>query len=230
MSVHPCERIHVDGKPLGRFIVHDERSRAYPARRLSAISTIIHPRRVPIFNQKQLGSCTGNAEAGCLSTAPFTQEFNEVDAIGIYSAATEIDSIRGTYPPTDTGSSGLAVSKVAKDKGWISGYGHAFDVEAAFGALQLGPGIFGLDWYQGFDTPNAAGEVESLGLVRGGHEVEIVGVDVLNDLVWFVNSWGEEWGVDLPGLGQKGGAFCMSTYTFRMAMRAGGDVIFPEVP
>jgi hypothetical protein len=230
-----AERIHVPGKPIGRHVSHDERSRAFPAPEFGGPTTsIFHPRKSPPFNQRQLGSCTGNAGAGCVSTSPFQNDLNEADARSIYAEATQIDNIRGTWPPTDTGSSGLAVAKVLLRRRLISGYWHGFGVAHAIGALQLGPGFTGFTWLTGCDTPDATGLVRYEGAVRGGHEGELVGLDAPAAKLWFANSWGEDFGapVTIEGrvLTSTAGYFCMSVDDYARALADSGDVIFPGVP
>src|SRR5207244_7466725 len=140
---------------LGRHVVHDPRSWNYPAPMAAAIVTVRHKRLVPIFDQGDLGSCTGNAAVGCISTKPFTHKGNEKEAIDIYEAATHLDRIKGVYPPDDTGSSGLAVMKALRNKQLITSYAHSFGLDHTLRALVLRPGITGLAWRAGCDEPNA---------------------------------------------------------------------------
>ena len=207
-------------RPLGRHVRHDPRSFAFPATVASALKSVMHARNVPVFDQGSVGSCTGNAVAGCLSTAPWTQRLAESDALDIYKRATHLDGILGIFPPTDTGSSGLAVMKVCKERGYIKGYSHAFGLQHALEALVLSPGIVGISWRTGCDTPDEHGVVKYAGPVRGGHEVEILGLDMNASLVWFANSWGPRWG--------KGGLFAMTISDFGKALSDHGDVTFPN--
>lgn len=104
-----------------------------------------------------MGSCTGNAAAGCLGTGQFwgqaTQQtlsaadatHDEGEAVKLYSAATALDQIKGTYPPDDTGSDGLSVAKACQNAGLISGYTHAFSLDALLSALSTQPVIVGTE-------------------------------------------------------------------------------------
>lgn len=66
------ERIPSTDPRLARHIHHDDRSRAYafPTAGLTVVSAK-HVRRIPVLDQGDLGSCTGNAGVGCLGTDPF---------------------------------------------------------------------------------------------------------------------------------------------------------------
>lgn len=196
-------RIAEDVKPdkrLGRHINHDPRSRNY-AFKAGVVKTVRHERRSLVLDQGDLGSCTGNAATGALGTDPFTTtsvSLDETLAVKLYGEATAIDSYPGTYPPEDTGSDGLSVAKACQKRGLISGYQHAFSLDAALTALQDYAVITGVSWYSSFDQPDANGLVKltSDAYVRGGHEFEVIGCNISTRLVEAVNSWGTGWGVN----------------------------------
>jgi len=218
----------IEGKPLGRHIEHDEASRNFAwEKQGNPIHSIVHKRHGSLFNQGQVGSCTGNAGAGACNTEPLFEEehhtiLREAEALGIYEEATRTDNIPGSYPPDDTGSSGLAVAKVLRRRGFIVGYKHAFSVEEALDALMVKPWIIGMSWYEGFDTPDADGIITIGGQVRGGHEVVAREYEMLStspspsDVVWFDNSWGTTWG--------RSGRFGMRVSTLTTLLAQQGDV------
>lgn len=198
---------------LGRHVGHDERSRAYALSEdllPSTYTSAVHEVRIPVLDQGDLGSCTGNAAeafVGCdplydavpetLAARPTGDaHVDESQAVALYSAATKLDEFRGQYPPTDTGSSGLGVAKAAQKAGLISGYQHAFSLDTALKALSASPLIVGVNWYEGFDQPNAAGFARISGSVRGGHEFLLYGIDAGAQHVLARNSWGTSFGVD----------------------------------
>jgi hypothetical protein len=210
----PEERAGVPGAGrLGRHVRHDPRSLAYlvPAQSTGTLKSVRHTRNIPVLDQGNLGSCTGNATEGALGTSPFFEaipttvlgrptgnaQVDEDQAIALYSAATVLDSYGGSYPPTDTGSDGLSVAKAAKAAGLISGYRHATSLDAALAALAAQPVITGVNWYDSFDSPAASGliTIAKKASVRGGHEFVLDELDVENRRVWFTNSWGGGWGL-----------------------------------
>jgi hypothetical protein len=210
------------GKRLGRHIVHDPRSRNFPADGAPAVTSVLHNATGLPLNQGDIGSCTANALCGALNSAPDFKGGSprtEADAVTLYELETKLEG--DPYPPNDPGGSGLEVCKAAVQLGWISSYQHAFGLENALLALVLRPVITGISWYTSFDTPSAAGLVTLApgATVRGGHEVVADQIDAPNQLVWFWNSWGTSYGV--------GGRFCMSFDTWQHLLEQNGDVTVP---
>ena len=205
------------GHRLGRHVNHDPRSLAFQVHAAGGLKTVLWDRKVPVLDQGDLGSCTGNAAVGAIGTDPdystldpATQgKLDEAEAVALYSVATTLDNYPGYYKPgdpksQDTGSDGLSVAKAAKAAGLISGYLHATSVAAMNTALQSGPVIVGVNWYGSFDAPDpTTGLVTLGGSVRGGHEFEVAGYDVTADVYTAWNSWGTGWGLEgmfrIPG-------------------------------
>lgn len=205
---------------LGRNVRHDSRSLAYlvKAQNPAELKSIRHERHIPTLDQGNyfdpatrtrisLGSCTGNAGTGALASGAFWEEgcnvlnpvdvdLNETFAVGVYSEATKLDPYQGTFPPTDTGSDGLSVAQVLKNRGLISGYIHATSFAAAVTALSQSPVIAGVEWRSDMFRPDPDGRVHITGTVEGGHEIQLDELDVKNKRIWFHNSWGERWGVE----------------------------------
>ncbi len=212
----------IAGRRLGRHIVHDPRSRDYPADAAPAITSVTHKAIALPLNQGEIGSCTANALCGALNSAPDYAggaPRTEQDAIKLYELETQLEG--QPYPPNDPGGSGLEVCKAAKELGWISAYKHAFGVENALRALVLRPVITGISWFTSFDLPAATGlvAIASGATIRGGHEVVADQIDAENKLVWFWNSWGTSYGV--------GGRFCMAFDTWDQLLQQNGDVTVP---
>jgi hypothetical protein len=218
---------------LGRHVEHDERSRqframGYPRR---AASDVVWKHYGPVLDQNRqgpnrtpLGSCTGNAAAQCLNTAPYRSAlhvYTNRRAVEFYSGATRCDTFYGEYPPVDAGSSGLGVAKYLNSKNLIHGYSHVFGLDHAKAAIQLGPFITGTKWLEGMFEPNADGSLNVTGGDVGGHEYLVVGR--VNGRWWFLNSWSDRWGGKLPAARLHGGAFSMTDAEYGALLEDEGD-------
>lgn len=221
---------------LGRHINHDERSKQYGIVPISAEKIVSRrwARRASVFDQGQVGSCTGNAAAGWVGTDDASRQgiatladgtaVDEKLALAIYSAAETIDG-DGPYPPNDNGSSGLSVAKVLKTRGLCTSYLHAFTISAVYTALQTGPGMAGTVWYNSMFNTAADGhiEVDKSSGEAGGHEYLIDELEVAADgtvtKIWMQNSWGTGWGV--------GGRGYFTPAEFTALLAAQGDFTVP---
>lgn len=222
--------------PLGRNIRFDSRSlaefrhaRQYDAAQLASVA---HERMVPILNQGEAGSCTGNAGTGDLGSDPCYLKLptghpglDEQFAVGLYSAAEDIDG-DGPYPPNDNGSCGLSVAQALKAMGMIAGYTHCADAGDIADALQDYCVLFGSNWYDSMDAPDSSGmvTVSPNASLRGGHEFVGRVIDVDRKLVGCDNSWGTGWGVDIPG-GPSAGSFWMTWDTAERLLGEQGDAV-----
>lgn len=221
---------------LGRHVEHDPRSYAYAHGVLpkTAIKTVDWTRRAPIFDQGQLGSCTGNAAAGLVGTdfngrsgltsVTINGQVLPVDedlAVQVYELATQLDNIDGTYPPDDTGSSGLGAAKALVKLGLAAKYTHAFSLDALKSALQNGPVMVGTVWLESMFDTDADGFVivDRKSQVAGGHEYVISAYDADRQAFRLDNSWGDSWGV-------KGSAWYSQT-NLSWLLSQDGDVTVP---
>lgn len=208
---------------LGRVVQHDPRSLSFPARGDLPVKAKTWRHYGPVLDQGQVGSCTGNAMAQAINTSPLhvaRRNLTEQDALALYERATQLDDVPGTYPPDDTGSSGLAVVKAAVEKGYVpAGYGHAFGLDHAVSALMHGPLLIGSTWHEDMFNPDSRGFVKPTGAVAGGHEFVLLGVDPSRRVLTFLNSWSASWG--------DRGRFRMTFADFDTLLRDQGDVIAP---
>lgn len=200
---------------LGRRVEHDPRSLAYAHGVLpkTAIKSVDWTRRAPIFDQGNLGSCTGNAATGLLGTDSAARAglttvvladdpnaswpVDENLAVEVYKLATTLDNITGSYPPDDTGSSGIGAAKALKKLGLATGYTHAFSLDALKSALQSGPVMVGTVWLESmFDPDLKTGfvKVDRKSQVAGGHEYVLSAYDATRQAFRIDNSWGASWG------------------------------------
>ena len=218
------EPLATNPHPLGRHVNHDSRSRLFAYEREASVFTSVrHERHIPVLDQGDLGSCTGNAALGCLGTGLFYTVLGpnvikglESEAVSFYSDATRLDGYDGTYPPTDTGSDGLSVAKAVLTARYISGYQHALNFTAAMTALQHNAVITGITWYEGMFNPDSKGNVKPTGDVAGGHEFCVDEIDMANSRVGFTNSWGSSWGI--------GGRAYLSFSDWENLLKDDGDV------
>lgn len=200
-------RIEQTDPRLGRHVVHDPRSLAFPfgpaeVPQRDILLRVYGPRPVP---EQTIGCCTGVDAAVKCDTAG-----NRVrgvtlgmdDAVRIYSRATQLDPWPGEYPPTDTGSSGLAACKAQVEFGLIDKYEWIFTgTPGIYAALAAGhPVGVGTRWLRDMFHPDPhTGLVSVTGAVAGGHQWSVIGyrrrLDAFVGLCW----WGR-WG--LGGLGR----------------------------
>lgn len=236
MPTHLIPQHHRPGQHLGRHVDHDPRSLAYAHGVLpkSAIKSVDWARRAPIFDQGQLGSCTGNAAAGLLGTDNATRPgattvtvggdtvpVDEDLAVRVYSLATELDTFDGAYPPDDTGSSGLGAAKALVKLGLATAYTHAFSLDALKSALQQGPVMAGTVWLNSMFDPSGAGNliVDRHSGVAGGHEYVISAYDQGSGAFRMDNSWGTSWGV--------GGSAWLLESDVQWLLSQDGDITVP---
>ena len=217
----------VRGKPLGRHIHHDPRSRSYPAERSPQLASVRHSSSGLPLTQADDHSCsTAHSLCAALNSSPNYQQtrqsLTEQDALRIYQRARMLD-----YSNVDEavpGSSALMACKAARSLRLIRSYEHAFGLRHALEALVLRPVMTGFGWYTSFDTPDphtGLVEVTQGAKVRGGHEVVAHAINAEANLVWFWNSWGPKFGL--------GGRFCMTFETWGRLLEEQGDVTVPIV-
>lgn len=202
---------------LGRIVDHDERSRDFPAMVAATKPvSVLWDHHAPVLDQGDLGACTGFALTQWLNTdyvrrRTVSQHIATGEAVTstdhlrapygadvarkLYSQATRLDRVPGYWPPTDTGSSGLAVCKAGVRQGFLIGYRHAFGFQSMLMALQHSPVIVGTEWAQDMFTPDRKGIIQPYGDVVGGHEYLVIGCDMENRLVTILNSWSDTWGL-----------------------------------
>lgn len=185
---------------LGRHVHHDPASKGFALpvtidRKAWRSKSIRLYDPVPNPNQT-VGCCTGCAKAMQLNAAgnrKAGQVLGMSTALTIYGTATQLDSIPGTYPGQDTGSTGLAAAKAAQRLGLGGTYSWLFGgVDEVVQAVMDGhtPNV-GTEWDYDMFNPDSSGVVHRGGGVAGGHEWTVRGYDATRDLVLGRCWWGE---------------------------------------
>lgn len=151
---------------------------------------------------QRIGSCTGNAMIGCGSTYPFrlvfqTPELGEAAAESVYSWATGHDPFNGTWPPDDTGSNGQSACQGLIALGYATSCISMSSVLEAEQRLQTQPITMGIYWRSTMYQTDGCGLLTVGGSIDGGHQVNVVGLDVDKGWLWGENSWGNAFGVCL---------------------------------
>ncbi len=211
MATDPSElyvvRYDHQDRRLGRDVVHDPESRRYAADRSVDLPTrsfrhrYYNPRPNP---DQPVGCCTGCDACVKANTAGNRVRgvtLNMDDALRIYSRASQIDPWPGSYPPDDTGSSGLAACKASKEFGIIARYEWLFGgVDQLVTRLRDKPVGVGAVWmWDMFNPDPVTGLVSLSGGDAGGHQWTAVGYNKKLDAVEGL-CWWDGWGLNRSGL------------------------------
>lgn len=224
----------VEDPRLGRLIDFDERSRAFNARTLLGDTT--QPRSYTWackanLDQGREGACVGFAWAHEHVARPYERLGDAAMAREIYFAAQRIDEwAGGAYPgatPFYEGTSVLAGAKVSKERGHISEYRWAFNLNDALTVVSRhGPAVLGTWWWTGMFRPDDKGFIRPTGSREGGHAILVRGVNVKAKTVLLHNSWGTGWG---PGTKWGPGTALMTWDDFGTVLYDQGELCVPVV-
>jgi hypothetical protein len=211
-------------RTFGRFVEHDPRSRMFAAPTPPTKRSVLWAHHGPVLDQGEMGSCTGSAAAQLINTDLFAAVrpkgyLTQNDAIKLYARATMLDDAPGTFPPDDTGSSGLAVAKAGVQMKYFGAYKHAFGFDKFCAVLQTSPLLVGTNWYTSMNKTSTTGLVTVRGQLEGGHQWLAIGVDYERQQITGLNSWGPTWG--------KNGRFFLSFTTMRRLLAEQGDAVAP---
>lgn len=210
------EGLHVVEHALGRIVEHDPRSRNFAFSQAPKQKSVTHAIYANALDQKNLGSCTGNAAAQWLNTIAAkrnrqtgvinymlsahkgTSYMTEEDAVALYSTATKLDEdATQSYPPVDCGSSGLGIAKALLKYGFIAQYRHTFSFSDFQAAVEQQPVIVGTNWYDSMFEPDDRNviQISTNAQNQGGHEYLIRGISWKTKRFRIRNSWGTLWGL-----------------------------------
>lgn len=173
---------------LGRQLVHDERSRGW-AFRPKIDQTTWRDRLIRIYDpipnpNQDIGCCTccsKSSQQNAVGNRVLGQVLNYDFARNtMYPLVTSIDPFPGTWPPDDTGSSGLASAKAAQKLGIGGEYRWIFGgvEEIVQTVVQGGIVSMGTWWYNDMFNPDSKGYVTPTGGRAGGHQWIFDGFDL----------------------------------------------------
>lgn len=191
---------------MGRSIIeHDDRSREFAARgtlfREGAARRNRTHRRGRAYDQGETSSCVGQTVKGVLNTAPLSKQVaygkrTKYDAFQFYREGQDWDEWAGEEPEY-YGTSANGVCKYLRHAGVISEYRWCFGLDDVIDTLvQHGPVAIGTYWWTGMWDTDPNGFIIPTGRREGGHETELIGVNVDEEYVIGMNSWGPGWGED----------------------------------
>lgn len=206
---------------LGRGLInHDPKSWNYRA--VEVIDTT-KPRsktwrRGQAYNQHNTPHCVAFTGKGLLNSSPHSAAVPydvriKYSTDEFYTGAQHNDEWPGE---AYEGTSGLGLCRYLKSKGLIAEYRWCFGLNDVLLALSyLGPVGIGVWWKTSMWDVDNNGYLNVYGANEGGHEIELIGVDVEDQCVIAMNSWGPDWGVD--------GRFKMSFGPFEELLAEQGD-------
>lgn len=186
-------------KRLGRQKVHDPRSRRF-SRGTSIDRSTWRSRAIKIYdppsNPSQChGECTGTTKCMQLNASGNRIEgkiLGMEDAHVLYTFASHNDPWDGGWPPSDTGSSGLASAMGAQVMGLGGSYTWIFNgadgvVQSIMDDETVSVGTW---WTEDMMTPNSKNIIEPTGKRVGGHQYLARGYNAALDLVMIRCWWG----------------------------------------
>lgn len=185
---------------LGRNKVHDPVSRNFPmGMTVNRDSWVTKLNRIydPLPNPNQChGECTGCANAMMLNSAG-----NRISGVvlgmdyahKVYSLASSTDPWEGSWPPTDTGSSGLAAAKAAQAQGTGAGYRWLFGgADEVIQTVMSGRVVScGTWWHEGMMRRDDKLWIQPTGPRVGGHQFVVRGYDKAKDAAVVRCWWGD---------------------------------------
>lgn len=208
----------------------DERNRAH--RLTAADPSLLQKSRYwvpgyPVLDQGAEGACVGFGCTGEAMASPVRVKFprlgvkrdlsGDAEAFDLYRRAKEIDEWEGV---DYEGTSVRAGMLVGRERGWWSGFRWAFSMLELRAALEEGPVVIGVEWFDSMYETGRNGDVTVDGPSVGGHCLVVTGYspDYMRrgPRYRWRNSWGSEYGV-------HGSAYIRSVDLDRILFQSGGE-------
>lgn len=170
--------------------------------------------------------CTAYSALHAMADGPVTHKGRNPleEPYTLYNFIQSIDREMGLDFGPEGGATMLALAKALQRRGYISAYLWGYTVADLVAALQLGPVLIGVDWYEGMDRPDPKhGVIQAVGAVRGGHAIVANGIDLDDGMLRLKNSWSRQWG--------QGGHCYLPLEDVEWLIADGGEVLtFTENP
>lgn len=198
-----------DDPRLDRVPRFDDRSRGFAAvdveikRKKPRSYTWNFPKATgnPGINQVKEGGCVGGSAANELALRPAPVEGLDYAWAreNVYYPAQRSDPWPGgAYPgasPRYEGTTVIDGAKAVRALGFIGGFEWAFGIDDTIMTLgHKGPIVFGLRWFDGMFEPDEKGFIKPTGRHRGDHAITGYQVNLKEEYVGLVNTWGLRWG------------------------------------
>lgn len=176
---------------------------------------------VQVLDQGREGACVGHCVTHEYGASPVRGKVSNSLAYDVYKRAQQLDP----WPGEDyEGTSVRAGMLAGRERGWWTGFRWALSMPELRAALDLGPVVIGVDWYEGmYDAPG--GIVRPTGRVVGGHCLLVTGYTPrhrgIRGPAWRLrNSWGKTWGAN-------GTAYIPAADLAQILFAAGGEAAVP---
>ncbi len=182
-------------------------------KRAAAITKIDWPVQT-ILDQGNTPHCVGFAWAGFGISLPVADQWSNDMGDKIYYAAKVIDGEPNQEDGSDTRSGVKAFMQFSQLQNNAYAFATSID-DVITWLLTVGPVITGTNWYSAMFSPDASGLIRIRGMVEGGHEWMISGVDTVAKKFHCTNSWGKDWGV--------GGQFYIGFKDYERLLNEQGD-------
>jgi hypothetical protein len=175
----------------------------------------------PRLNQGSTSQCTIYSVKQCALTGPNVIKTFSATEQEMYEWCQRNDAWPGseTVPPTYKGTSTRASGRAAVLFGIATRYLWCFSIDDIIRALQLGPVVIGMDWWEHMSRPDKNNFIHIGGQRQGGHQIEISGYNRSRSETKFrlPNSWGNGWAVN---------GMCWASFsTIGDSMDNGGEVM-----
>jgi hypothetical protein len=184
---------------LGRQKVHDPRSKGFPvagvidrSKWVSKSLRVYDPKRNPNQCHSECTGCAKAMEFNTVGNRVAGVVLNMDNAHEFYHLASTLDPFVGEWPPDDTGSSGIAAAKAAKQLGYGGEYRHVFNgADGVVQLIQMNRTVnVGTWWYEDMFEPTTKGVITPTGKMVGGHQYLARGYDARLDMVIIRCWWG----------------------------------------